>query len=180
MNRETVKSILRQCAPTLTGVKTGSLVKFDRNVRTEASAFLSGLGNGLETRLLRDSDSCQVLLYSRCLLERVLGCCEVRRFLMGLGYPEDYTVDSALDVLADRMREDVVPHEIGIFLGYPLCDVIGFMDNCGRNYKCLGCWKVYGDPEKARGMFSDIRKARSEVLRCFEEGRPLDVRDIPA
>ena len=37
------------------------------------------------------------------------------------------------------------PHEIGIFLGYPLADVAGFIRNKGRNCKCIGTWKVYGD-----------------------------------
>ena len=175
-----MKSILRQCAPTLTGVKTGLLVKFDRSVSDEVLSFLSSTGPDLETKRLRDSDSVLVLFYSRKLLSRVLNCCEVRSFLVSRGYPEDYTVESALDILADRMGREDVPHEIGVFLGYPLCDVIGFMDNEGRNYKCIGCWKVYGDPESARVMFADIHKARSNVLRCFDEACTADIVHLPA
>ena len=170
MDRETMKSILRQCAPTLTGVKAGSLVKFDRTVSDGAFGLFSSFGPGIGFRLLRDSESRQALLYDRELLDRVLGCGEVRSFLVGLGYPEDFDADSALDVLAERMSGGDVPHEIGVFLGYPLCDVIGFMDNRGRNYKCLGCWKVYGDIGTAEVMFTDIRRARADVLRRFDEG----------
>ena len=59
-----MKSILRQSAPTLTGVKTGSLVKFDRAVSDEAFRLFSSFGSDIEAKLLRDSESMQVLLYS--------------------------------------------------------------------------------------------------------------------
>ena len=37
------------------------------------------------------------------------------------------------------------PHEIGVFLGYPLDDVKGFIKNEGKKYLMIGYWKVYSD-----------------------------------
>jgi hypothetical protein len=45
------------------------------------------------------------------------------------------------------------PHEIGLFLGYPVDDVLGFVKNKGQNYKFCGYWKVYGNVEKAKNNF---------------------------
>ena len=36
------------------------------------------------------------------------------------------------------------PHEIGVFLGYPLEDVVGFIRHRGKCFTCCGCWKSYG------------------------------------
>ena len=49
------------------------------------------------------------------------------------------TVDGFLRQLSNRLcLEHDFPHEIGIFLGYPLEDVVGFIENQGKNYTCSG------------------------------------------
>ena len=40
-------------------------------------------------------------------------------------------------------------------LGYPAEDVQGFIENETKECKCVGCWKVYGDEEKAKKEISD-------------------------
>ena len=61
-------------------------------------------------------------------------------FLKWCGY-EDTDPEKALIRLSRRLSEsDQFPHEIGLFLGYPLGDVIGFMANAGKNYKFTGYW----------------------------------------
>lgn len=46
------------------------------------------------------------------------------------------------------------PHEIGVFLGYPLGDVVGFIENRGKNFTCCGCWKSYGDRMQHRSTLT--------------------------
>ena len=62
-----------------------------------------------------------------------------------LPLPEDAGVpdcDGMLRQLSRRLCcEADFPHEIGVFLGYPLTDVVGFIENQGRNFTCCGCWK---------------------------------------
>ena len=56
----------------------------------------------------------------------------------------DTSVDGAIEWLRMRLASgDGFPHEIGLFLGYPVEDVLGFIENAGQNCKCCGCWKVY-------------------------------------
>lgn len=53
-----------------------------------------------------------------------------------------------------KLREEPdFPHEIGLFLGYPLEDVKGFIENKADSSKCSGCWKVYGNEQKALKLF---------------------------
>ena len=67
----------------------------------------------------------------------------------------------------------IFPHEIGIFLDYPLGDVRGFIANSGRNFKCVGCWKVYCDECACRKKFAQFRKCRDVYLRLWEQGRSV-------
>ena len=65
------------------------------------------------------------------------------------------------------------PHEIGIFLGYPLEDVVGFVRNKGKNYTFKGYWKAYGDPAAAQARFASFRKCTDVYLRCYRNGTPV-------
>lgn len=63
------------------------------------------------------------------------------------------------------------PHEIGVFLGYPLQDVKGFIENNGRNSKYTGLWKVYGDKAASMRMFEKYRKCFSVYSDLWRSGR---------
>lgn len=170
MTHGTERSILSQCAPTLAGVKMGSLVKFDSEVCDSALGILASYESmDVGTKILRSAGSYLCLVYNREMLAHSLSDDNVKSFLVSVGYPQDLTVSDALDILAERMSIGI-PHEVGIFLGYPLCDVEGFLRHRGRNYKCIGCWKVYGDVESAQRMFGRIRKARTDMMRMHDMG----------
>ncbi len=61
------------------------------------------------------------------------------------------------------------PHEIGLFLGYPSEDVLGFIRNRAGNSKMTGAWKVYGDKEKAERIFEKYRKCTRCYLRRLKK-----------
>ena len=65
------------------------------------------------------------------------------------------------------------PHEIGVFLGYPLDDVKGFIRHKGRNYTYCGCWKCYGDPQAARRRFEGFRRCTETFRRRYAAGTPI-------
>lgn len=65
------------------------------------------------------------------------------------------------------------PHEIGLFLGYPIEDVKGFIENKAECAKCVGCWKVYGDEEKAQKAFDKYKKCERVYRQQWSNGRPL-------
>lgn len=59
------------------------------------------------------------------------------------------------------------PHEIGIFLGYPIWDVEGFIEHKGQNYKFCGYWKVYQDVEGAKLKFKEYDRIRESALHKY-------------
>ena len=71
------------------------------------------------------------------------------------------------------MRNGKERSEIGLFLGYPLGDVAGFIRNRGKNCKCSGCWKVYCNELEAQKRFAQIQKCRQVYTRLWTQGRSL-------
>ena len=69
---------------------------------------------------------------------------------------------------------------MGLFLGYPLEDVKGFIANGGRNCTCCGCWKCYGDPEEARRRFARYRRCTALYRRRFAQGATLSQLTVAA
>jgi hypothetical protein len=114
-----------------------------------------------------------IYVYDRELLDKRLSDKAVRDFLAGYGYDREWDSTKCLDRLCGRLREKDFPHEIGIFLGYPLEDVKGFIANCGQRCKYCGLWKVYGDVPRAKAMFECYKNCRVRLCRELEKGKPL-------
>lgn len=108
----------------------------------------------LEYIPLRNSDkSLIILIYDKELLEKYIKRKENLEFLVDIGYRKEFILEEALDTLKVRYEICKCPHELGVFLGYPVDDVRDFMQ-CSKK-KCLACgyWKVYNCERKARRIF---------------------------
>lgn len=110
--------------------------------------------------LRENAHSLIILIYDDKLLNKFINKSENRRFLTSIGYVQDKSVNKALDILKTRYTLFKCPHELGIFLGYPLDDVQDFI-NCSHK-KCLTCgyWKVYNSVEKAERIFTIFDQAK--------------------
>ena len=85
-----------------------------------------------------------------------------------------FLVDKSGAMLRKRFAEETgFPHEIGLFLGYPLGDVKGYIEYAGRNSKCSGCWKVYCNECEAMKAFAKFDKCKQVYKKIFQEGRGL-------
>ena len=79
-----------------------------------------------------------------------------------------------MERLKERLEHNhEFPHEIGLFLGYPLGDVIGFVENSGRNCICSGCWKVYQNAAEAIRTFQRFKKCKEVYVRLWSEGKSV-------
>ena len=131
---------------------------------------------GVTVRVLKQcprTGAVLVYVYRPARVARLLAAPHMLDFLAGEGYTPG-TADELLDQLAERLCcEGAFPHEIGVFLGYPLSDVVGFIENSGRNFTCCGCWKAYGDPSAAQQHFAQLNKCTAVYLRLFRSGTPI-------
>lgn len=182
MERTFEAVLVEQCAPTLAGIKPASLFRCQTGgpeaVRRAAAHWGRELAPfGIAIRVLKtcpQTGACLICLYRAGWLRRILAEPSHRAFLQRLGYRTDRGCGGLLEQLSDRLcLERAFPHEIGLFLGYPLEDVVGFMENRGRNYTCCGFWKVYGDPAAAQRQFARYRRCTEVYSRHFRQGVPI-------
>lgn len=121
-------------------------------------------GTGLRGRVLNDRGNSMLLyLYRDDLLREHLSRKAVAVILGKLGYAATIDPGQALDQLAARARERDFPHEIGVFLGYPLKDVLAFMGQIPIAYSCQGPWKIYGDPRPSLELADRFRECRCRM-----------------
>ncbi len=92
-----------------------------------------------------EKESSLVLFYDPERLTQTLRVSENRAWLQGLGYPADASLDACLSELKRRAQGESLPHEVGVFVGYPLKDVVGFMRHLPATPLHGGAWRVYGN-----------------------------------
>ena len=183
MKRSLEAALVEYCAPTLAGVKPANLFLYRtssgrQEVRSSADALARTLAPyGIALRIVKEC-VCKsyflIYVYRESWVKRILTERLTVSFLKSQGYETSGGLEQSLNQLSERLcLEREFPHEIGIFLGYPLFDVISFMENKGRNYAFCGCWKAYDDPAGARKRTDQYRKCSSIYKRMFENGTPI-------
>lgn len=166
-------------APTLLGIKCASLISLSQDegeIKRQSDIFNEKAAvKGLKARILCSCGSRRLMLiYNEKKLEKRLKDPRARALLESCGYPEEGNVEAYLERLARRIRKGGdFPHEIGVFLDYPLEDVEGFIENKGANFKLNGCWKVYGCEETARRTFRNYEKCRIFLCNKLNEGADI-------
>lgn len=169
--------ILRHCAPTLARLKTGSMFSCAFEDEEELKGQLRRINKilvkkGLRVLPLRWRDGrVLIYVYRPSHLRRDLENSKAQAILQQRGYGCCQSAEQCIVHLIKRIGEsESFPHEIGIFLGYPLEDVCGFIENKACKSKCTGCWKVYGDEENAQKLFAKYKKCTDIYCSRWAEG----------
>lgn len=180
MNIDTL--LINHCAPTLAGLKPGALLCFHRQGTMDEFKKTVDKYNhkfnkkGLYFRILFTCPT-RTLLYvyrPKMICEYVRRKCNLC-FLRQFGYNDSMTLTDMLNKLKERFSETgCFPHESGIFLGYPVEDVYGFIRNSGNHAKLCGEWKVYGDAQKAAEIFETYTRCRQDYINRFSVGIKLE------
>jgi hypothetical protein len=120
--------------------------------------------SGLEVKQLADrGSSLLLLLYSPAALNSLLAQKSVRVILGKAGYREPDCFQAVLSELEKRVAGEGFPHEIGVFLGYPLKDVVGFLGWAPLRFTCQGPWKIFGDPCESLKLAETHRRCRCSM-----------------
>ena len=174
------ESIVEHCAPTLAGIKAGSL--FSYRWRDRAGMYRSigefnrrYVPRGVCLLPLKIIEGYALLyLFRPHRLMNSLNNSIAISILSREGY--DYSNENkCIMKLISRIKSGKdFPHEIGLFLSYPPEDVEGFIENHAKRCKCSGYWKVYGDEAKAKREFERIKLCRQIYKKHWESGFGLD------
>ncbi len=168
--------LVRHCSPTLAGLKTGSLFSCKFESRVQLNKKIEYLNNLLNSKgvfvyiLGVWSERALIYVFRPNKLKRDLSCAEAREILYKKGYSCE-NIKRMLEHLSERIYKcQEFPHEIGLFLSYPLEDVKGFIENKGKNCKCVGCWKVYTNECDALKTFAKFKKCTDVYCKKLNEG----------
>lgn len=170
--------LAKHCAPALAGIKPANIVSCRKSFSLNAE--LEKLNRELNRCDIYAEILCEcksravVIVYRKNVLERHLQMTDNRKFLSRFGYSGCNTIREYFNVLKQRLGCSAFPHEIGIFLGYPVNDIECFIRNPNEGCLLVGEWRVYHDPEKAKKLFRRFNSCRKALMRQLsEEGKTL-------
>jgi hypothetical protein len=168
-----------QCAPLITGLKISNLLIVQNDNAARVKEILKG--TGIVCFVLHVSDGKTIfLLYKEREMKAYLSRKRVRILLAQFGY-RNYDLKSLLILFRKRYKmygngEIDFPHEMGLFLGYPVEDVHGFIENTGKNFLHSGYWKVYKNLPLKMQLFQSFEQARERVIQLTSCG--MSIREI--
>lgn len=167
-------------APVITGLKPSAIItvtKVEKQILEDLFAgtkiCIIGLHSGRKE---------SILLYQREKLEELLDRKAVQSFLQSLavGYG-NFSLEEVLRYFTERFslykeKQADFPHEVGVFLGYPLRDVKVYMKNPLAKAKLTGYWKVYTEVESALACFQAYDMCIQSFTLMLKSG--LSCRDL--
>lgn len=182
MNQDKLETqISIQCAPLLTGRKISNLLTVGTGKRNEVLKIFRNTAVSCYA-LYTSEEKTTFLIYRNDKLERYLGLPDTERLMAYFGY-SNQGLGRILRSVAGKYRAHMdghrcFPHEIGLLLGYPPGDVMGFIENNGKNCLCSGYWKVYSNMTECKRIFRGYSYARERVIHMVSRG--MDIADILA
>lgn len=172
--------IVKHCSPTLAGMKAGSMftapydcpLKMKEDIRKLNKRFKD---KGLRMIPFRFSEKRVLLyLYRKSKLAEDFSDELAKELLVKEGYTNHCCTNCIVKLAVKIRNTESIPHEVGLFLGYPSEDVHGFIKNKACGYKCSGCWKVYGNLEEALKTFEKYKKCTEIYCAQWAKGVPLE------
>ena len=164
------------CAPILSGSKAANIMTVTVHEFDRIGYLLQG--TEIRYRFLKTKGDKGILyLYREKRLRQYLEQEEIQEFLSEYGYDE-VNIAKMLNLLSKRIQmyndqDAVFPHEIGVFLEYPLGDVKGFLANEGKNFMYSGYWKVYQDLQGAVRRFTQYDMERELTIQALMQGKTI-------
>lgn len=164
-------------APVLKKIKPAELIILNKDCllaswSKEKNRLIKDLGLKVK-QLAQKEDKIYLLFYDEKILKDFLANKSCQSILKQNGYNERNSLTSLLEQLHEKMKKNLCPHEIGLFLGYPPHDVHAFIKFKGKNFCLCKHWKVYHDIERSRNKFKQIDDARMYAALLLNRGVPF-------
>ena len=170
-------TMMRYGAPALCGIKPASLFSMRIDVYEDGlkkielwKMFCEKLGVFV-IPIQKYDDRVLLFLYNRRQIALALGDKSIQDYLLCKEYPVYDGIEVIINTLMMRLLlAEQFPHEIGVFLGYPLEDVAEFEKNEGMGFKYSGYWKVYGNICEAKQQMTRYRECSDYCMRLVAGG----------
>lgn len=184
LNSSYIKRILELLGPVILGSKPAEILNIsgEPNIKKckliKIKSFFKSC-NKISYEIINTYDGgIRVLFINKTSLSRVFFNKKCINFLKFIGYPSYYNLDSYINMLVDKLQSEKFPDEIGIFLGYPLKDVLGFM-GYGRNKLYITkYWRIYGDPSISYEVSNRFLKDRAMMKEIINSSSLSELKNI--
>lgn len=167
LNSSYIRWLLEILGPVLIGSKPSEIISipnFDKNKSkklSDISTYFSKCKN--IDFIIIDNSGYKILFINKKSLSKILNNFDNKYFLKSLGYPCEVNIDIYLDILITKLKSNTFPDEIGVFLGYPLKDVLGFMGYSKYKLFDTKYWKIYGDPKQSYNLYLKFLNERNKI-----------------
>lgn len=173
MSKKRFESLLANyCAPALKQCKYANmfhLPKNDNSIKILIQQYNQQLNSkGIFLILIEQEFQYTIYVYNSKLKDYISSNA-VQNFLKSYQYPN--TFELCIQELKKRLNTKNFPHEIGVFLGYPLDDVIGFIEH--KPFYLVGDWKVYQNVNEAQKQFDLFKQTKEKMLNQIHLGYEL-------
>lgn len=174
MDRHSIETQLAlQCAPLIAGLKVSNLLIVSKQNEKLVREILRNSGI-MCYRLLLDREKVTLLLFRRTELEFLLKKREIREVLAKNSY-NSFSLGYVLCTFRERYEKHrkggrEFPHEMGLLLGYPVEDVVGFIEHQGKEYLYAGYWKVYANLPEKISLFAKYEAAKEAMIYLVSSG----------
>ena len=169
-----IKRILEILGAVILGSKPAEIInvpgsKEHKKIKlSQIEAFFSNCSR-ITYRIITTHDGGKrVLFINEKSMEKVLVNKRCINFLKFVGYPADYELNDYMDELVFRLQSEEFPHEIGVFLGYPLKDVLGFMGYGKNELVEVKNWRIYGDKEISYEVYNNFMRDKAIMKEMIE------------
>lgn len=185
MDLENIETQLAlQCAPLITGLKVSNLLIISKGNEEVVKRILNRTGISYY-RFIQIRTKTTFLLFRRNELEEFLSDEKVKNVFRKAGY-KSLQIGKILRTFSLRYEaymqgDKCFPHEMGLLLGYPVEDVVGFVENNGKNFLYSGYWKVYKNQKAKVKLFDKFKVAEETLIHLLSNGLSMsDIIDIYA
>ena len=159
---------IEKVGPTVIGVKPASLINAGSRALEFCRVRFSGDSEVSYTVVKCHEDRVQLFIWHRESLLRTLADPRMNACLERLGYSADALPEELVEQLTGKIQGNAYPHEIGLFLGYPIKDVYGFMGLPIPYRKTMG-WRMYGDVRPSERAYYAYKRAREQVRSMMKQ-----------
>ena len=171
------KYLIEHCSPTLASLKTANLFSMNIGAETDFQAQIDRLNDGLKSKgivlmvLKKEGNRALVYVCRKSYLQEDLNRPGVASFMKKYGYESTDATKQSRHWQKRLKNIDDFPHEIGLFLGYPLGDVIGFMLMRVRTVNAADAGRYTVTKCQAIKKFAQFEKCRRVYKEMWQKGK---------
>lgn len=177
-----IKRILEMIGAVILGSKPAEIINVPGN-REEKEVKLAKIESFFSNcsrityRIITTHDGGKrVLFINEKSMEKVLSNKRCVNFLKFMGYSSEYKINDYMNELVFRLQSEEFPHEIGVFLGYPLKDVLGFMGYGKNELVEIRNWRIYGDKEVSYEVYNSFMRDKAIMKEMIQTMNMTELR----